>query len=187
MTRLSYDTDLTDDQWQILEPVIPVVKPGGRPRSLEMREVLNVIFYLLSNRIKWRAMPHELPKWQSVYTYLRARASGWHLAENQRWIAGHGAFTSRAECWTELPGVSIVNQSKQQVVGKTSVMNCGKKVKGRKRTILVDRMGLVLLESGSLSLHNISKKWTMPIRDWKDALNPFAIKFEGRFPPWIYP
>jgi hypothetical protein len=49
-TRLSYDTDLTDDQWQILEPLVPAATPGGRPRSLEMREVLNAIFYLHSQR-----------------------------------------------------------------------------------------------------------------------------------------
>jgi putative transposase len=51
MIRLSYDTDLTDDQWQILEPLIPAAKPGGRPRSLEMREVLKAIFYLLANQL----------------------------------------------------------------------------------------------------------------------------------------
>ena len=49
MTRLLYDTDLTDHQWQILEHLIPAAKPGGRSRSLEMREVLNAIFYLLAN------------------------------------------------------------------------------------------------------------------------------------------
>jgi putative transposase len=45
MTRLSYDTDLTDDQWQILAPLIPTAKAGGRPRNLDIREVLNAIFY----------------------------------------------------------------------------------------------------------------------------------------------
>ena len=72
MIRLAYDTDLTNDQWQILESLIPAAKHGGRPRSLDMREILNAIFYLLANGIKWRAMPHDLPRWQSVYTYFRA-------------------------------------------------------------------------------------------------------------------
>ena len=72
MIRPAYDTDLTNDQWEILTPLIPEAKIGGRPRTLEIREVLNAIFYLLSNGIKWRAMPHDLPKWQSVYTYFRA-------------------------------------------------------------------------------------------------------------------
>jgi putative transposase len=88
MIRLAYDPDLINDQWEILNPLscrafyggfpaertplIPPAKLGGRPRTTEMREVLNAIFYLLANGIKWRAMPHDLPKWQSVYTYLRA-------------------------------------------------------------------------------------------------------------------
>lgn len=72
MTRLSYDTDLTDYQWEILKLLIPPAKTGGRNRSVNIREVLNAIFYLLANGIKWRAMPHDFPKWQTVYTYFRA-------------------------------------------------------------------------------------------------------------------
>jgi putative transposase len=71
MTRSAYDTDLTDDQWQILEPLIPAAKPGGQPRSLDMGEILKGIFYLLANSIKWRAMPHDLSRCQSIYTYFR--------------------------------------------------------------------------------------------------------------------
>lgn len=62
MTRLAYDTDLSDAQWEILKPLIPEAKPGGRRRALDIREVLNAIFYLVANGIKWRAMPHDLPK-----------------------------------------------------------------------------------------------------------------------------
>ncbi len=85
MIRLAYDPDLTNDQWEILNPLIPPVKRGGRPRTLEMREVLNAIFYLLANGIKWRAMPDDLPKWQSVYTDFRAwEADGtWHRLNEQ--------------------------------------------------------------------------------------------------------
>ncbi|MBC7969116.1 MAG: transposase, partial [Verrucomicrobia bacterium] len=80
MTRLAYDTDLSDDQWELIAPDLPAAKPGGRPRTLDLREVVNAIFYLLSNGIKWRAMPHDLPRWQSVYTDFRAweRDGTWH-------------------------------------------------------------------------------------------------------------
>jgi putative transposase len=61
MIRIADETDLTDDQWQILDPNIPKTKQGDRPRSLEMREVLNAIFYLLANGIKWRKVPYDLP------------------------------------------------------------------------------------------------------------------------------
>ncbi len=57
MTRLAYDTDLSADQWALIAPSLPAAKAGGRPRTLDLREVLNAIFYLLSNGIKWRAMP----------------------------------------------------------------------------------------------------------------------------------
>ena len=59
MTRLAYDTDRSDDQWDCIAPSLPAAKPGGRPRTLDLREVVNVIFYLLANGIKWRAMPHD--------------------------------------------------------------------------------------------------------------------------------
>ena len=50
MTRLAYDTDLSDDQWALIAPYLPAAKSGGRPRTLDLREVVNAIFYLLS---KW--------------------------------------------------------------------------------------------------------------------------------------
>jgi putative transposase len=71
MTRLAYRRELTDDQWKLLEPLIPSAKPGGRPRTLDLREVCNAIFYLLRNGCQWRDLPHDFPKWPSVYTYFR--------------------------------------------------------------------------------------------------------------------
>jgi putative transposase len=66
----SYDTDLTDKQWAIIEPLIPKEKPGGRPRKADMRKVLNAIFYLLRSGCAWRLLPHDFPKWKTVYYYL---------------------------------------------------------------------------------------------------------------------
>ena len=72
MTHSAYRSDLTDDQWQLLEPHIPPAKLGGRPRTLKMRAVCNAIFYLLRNGNQWRDLPRDFPKWQSVYNYFRA-------------------------------------------------------------------------------------------------------------------
>ena len=66
-----YATDLTDSQWEIIQELIPFAKSGGRPRSLEMRQVINAILYVTVGGIPWRMLPKEYPKWQSVYSYFR--------------------------------------------------------------------------------------------------------------------
>jgi putative transposase len=71
MERKPYPSDLNDDEWQIIKPLIPPAKPGGRPRDTDMREVLNGIFYVLRSGCAWRLLPHDLPPWQTVYHYFR--------------------------------------------------------------------------------------------------------------------
>ena len=71
MKRNSYPTDLTDAEWTILEPLIPKAKPGGRPRSVDMREIINAVFYVLRGGIAWRMLPHDLPPCKTVYHYFR--------------------------------------------------------------------------------------------------------------------
>ncbi len=71
MTRQAYPTDLTDDEWRVLEPLIPAAKPGGRPRSTDVREIINAVRYVLRAGCAWRLLPHDLPKWQTVYAYFR--------------------------------------------------------------------------------------------------------------------
>lgn len=70
-TRRSYPTDLTDREWAILEPLVPVPKPGGRPCAWNRREILDAIFYLVRSGEAWRLLPHDLPPWQTVYHYFR--------------------------------------------------------------------------------------------------------------------
>ena len=71
MPRRAYPTDLTDDEWRVLEPLIPPAKPGGRPRGVDPREVLNAMRYLLRSGGAWRLLPHEFPPWPTVYAYFR--------------------------------------------------------------------------------------------------------------------
>lgn len=71
MTRRRYDTDLTDDQWTLLAPLLPAAKPGGRPRAVDLREIVNAILYLLRTGCPWRHLPHDLPPWSTVWTYFR--------------------------------------------------------------------------------------------------------------------
>lgn len=77
MSRTAYPSDLTDAQWRSIEPLIPPAKPGGRPRTVTMREILNGIWYVLRSGCAWRLMPHDLPPWSTVYDYFRKfRLSG---------------------------------------------------------------------------------------------------------------
>jgi len=69
--RKSYLTDLTNEQWDLLKEFIPAAKPGGRPRKVEPREIVNAIFYILSAGCPWRMLPHDFPVWQTVYEYFR--------------------------------------------------------------------------------------------------------------------
>jgi putative transposase len=67
----SYGTDLTDEQWALVVSLIPEAKPGGRPRSIDVRVVVNAIFYLLRTGCQWRLLPHDFPPWPTVYYYFR--------------------------------------------------------------------------------------------------------------------
>ena len=69
--RKSYLSELTDDQWNELAPLLPAAKPGGRPRTVDLREVMNGILYVLRAGCPWRMVPHDLPPWGTVYKYFR--------------------------------------------------------------------------------------------------------------------
>ena len=93
-----YASDLSDAEWAILEPLIPAAKPGGRPRSVNMRQILNGIFYVLRSGGAWRLLPHDCPAWSTVYDYFRKwrNAGVWErlvrtLRERLRVQAGRNA------------------------------------------------------------------------------------------------
>src|SRR5215470_2155981 len=83
-----YASDLSDAEWAILEPLIPPAKPGGRPRSVNMRQILNGIFYVLRSGGAWRLLPHDFPAWSTVYDYIRRVAQRWHLGGDGQDPAG---------------------------------------------------------------------------------------------------
>jgi putative transposase len=101
--RQRYDTDLTDAEWKILEPLVPAVKFGGRPAEHTRREILNAVLYACRTGCQWRLLPHDLPYWKTVYTYFRVwRLDGtWRqvhdaLRKQVRRAAGHHPQASAA-------------------------------------------------------------------------------------------
>jgi transposase len=71
MSQRYYDSDLRDEEWRRIAPLLPPQKPVGKLREVSLREVLNAIFYRADNGTKWRNLPSEFPAWQTVYGYYR--------------------------------------------------------------------------------------------------------------------
>lgn len=81
MERASYSTDLTDRQFKIIQKYLPLPSKTGRPMGYALREIINAIFYLIHTGCQWRELPHDFPKWASVYNYFRKwkRDETWFL------------------------------------------------------------------------------------------------------------
>jgi len=142
MSNPIYPTDLTDRQWEYIKDLVPAAKPGGRPRTLSMRQVISAIFYVVKTGCQWRALPRDYPKWQSVYYYFR------HWRDDGTWQRIHdtlrAALRRQAGRHKHPTAGCLDSQSVKSAAGPgRRGYDSGKKVKGRKRHLLVDTLGLV--------------------------------------------
>lgn len=155
MSNQLYPSDVTDREWEMIAPLIPVAKTGGRCRTTEIRKGLDGIFYVDRGGSAWRYLPREYPPWQTVYGSFRA----WRLEGT--WERLHAALRSavrkREERASQPPAASMDSQSVKTTTqgGPERGDDAGKKVTGRKRPILVDTIGLRLV----VVVHAAGRSW----------------------------
>ncbi len=174
-TPKRYPTDLTARQWDLVEPLLPDPPPGpaGRPPSHDKREIVNAILYHVRAGGAWRMLPRDLPPWQTVYGYFRDwRADGTldrlHDALRER-------VRTKKEGRRPEPSAGIVDS--QSVKGADTVpfasrgFDAGKRVNGRKRHIVVDTIGLLLVIAVTAA----------SVQD-RDGARPALAALNGAFP-----
>jgi putative transposase len=141
---MRYTSDLTDGEWQLIDYCFPKPSNKGRPREHSYRELLNAVFYVVKTSCQWRNLPQDFAPWGTVYHYFRTwkRNGLWveihtHLREQVREMEGR----------QRQPSAAIIDSQsvKSTECSDERGYDAGKKVNGRKRHILVDTIGLLLM------------------------------------------
>ncbi len=138
-----YPTDISDRQWHCIKDLIPAAKPGGRPRTTDMRQVINALLYVVVSGCQWRMLPKDYPHWKTVYTYFAA----WR--DDGTWQRIHDTLRATVRRKTgrhkhPTAGCADSQSVKTPQIPGERGFDAGKQINGRKRHILVDTMGVLL-------------------------------------------
>lgn len=144
MTQNRYTSDLSDQQWQLIDHLFNPLPKTGRPRTYSYREILNGVFYVIRTGCQWRNVPTDLPPWSILYTYYR----NWILTGF--WVTLHQYLRKKlrqANGRKPQPSAAIVDSQtvKSTECNQERGYDAGKKINGSKRHLVVDTLGLVLM------------------------------------------
>jgi transposase len=143
-SHLRYETDLTNEEWAVIEPLLPAPAEGGRPPTWPMREIVNAIFYVLRGGIPWRLIPKGLPPKSTVFGYFsRWRDTGVFVRINHHLVMADRERTGRDAS----PSAAVLDSQSVKTTesGGPCGYDAGKKVNGRKRQVMVDTDGRALV------------------------------------------
>jgi putative transposase len=165
-----YPSDLTRTQWDRLKRLLPPAKPGGRPRTVQLREILNGIFYIARGGCAWRMMPKDLPPWSTCYDYF------WKWRNDGTWSKINDTLRTQVrhqDHRKKSPSMGIIDSQSVKTTerGGPHGIDAHKKVNGRKRHLVVDTLGMVV----AAVVHSAG------IQD-RDGAKPVLKKLVGRFP-----
>jgi len=143
-SRIAYPTDLNDTEYALIAPLLAKKSNRGAPRQIAYREIINAIFYVVKTGCGWRELPHDFPKWKTVYDYFRKyRIQGLWEQINQRI---HELVRKNDGREAQASAMILDCQSAKSVEGGEMIgFDGGKKVNGRKRILLTDTLGFVVL------------------------------------------
>jgi putative transposase len=138
-----YPSDLTGEQWQLIEPMLPPPSKVGARRRLDRRRIVEAILYVNREGCTWRALPHDFPKWNTVYWIF------WEWRQTGVWQAVHDRLRERVRLSAgrkASPSAACLDSQtvKTTESGGERGYDAGKKINGRKRHIVVDTLGLIL-------------------------------------------
>ena len=190
MNLKSYPTDLTDAQWENLLPYLPKPSPVGRPLKWEMRSIINAMFYLLKSGCQWRMLPHQMPPWQTVYSHFRK----WKI--DGTWFMIHQALhnqTRRDVGKVPSPTVAIIDSQsvKTTELATSRGFDAHKKVKGRKRHIVTDTIGIPLgvkVTDANVSDNQVAIELLTEVFSWQITIQLVCADagYRGKLGDWLY-